>query len=493
MALVPLAAPPGVFRQGTEYQAKGRAYDANLVRWYGQSIGPIKGWSARGTSAVSGKPRAVITWKDNAQGRWSAVGTHTKLYAVNSAAQNFDITPSAFVTGRADATAKTGYGYGVYGAGTYGTARPDTGSSLPATVWDLDTFGEYLVACADSDGRLVQWTLNTGTPAAVLTNAPTSCFGVMVSADRAVVALGASGNPRLVQWSDFEAATTWTPTSTNKAGDFTLQTAGEIRCGRRMPGQSLILTNLDAWAMRFVGGVFVYGFDKMGDGCGAYSRGCMQVVSNTAYWWGAQGFWAYDGAVRPLRCDVLDYVQRNLTSAQSSKITSFHNNQDGEVWWFYPSSAGTENSNYVAYNYRTDSWTIGSLIRLCAAGQGTFFYPIAYDADGQGYNHEIGSSYGGSEPYAQLGPFEIGQGDQVARVTGIIADEGTEGLASVEFLTRLYPNGDETTVAETSLSSSGLTDLRFTARQIDLKVIFSNDNTARWGSPRIQVSAGGRR
>ena len=40
MENLPLAIPPGVFRRGTEFQSKGRAYDTNLVRSYGPSWGP---------------------------------------------------------------------------------------------------------------------------------------------------------------------------------------------------------------------------------------------------------------------------------------------------------------------------------------------------------------------------------------------------------------------------------------------------------------------
>ena len=32
MTLIPLQIPPGVYRNGTEYQASNRWYDANLVR-----------------------------------------------------------------------------------------------------------------------------------------------------------------------------------------------------------------------------------------------------------------------------------------------------------------------------------------------------------------------------------------------------------------------------------------------------------------------------
>lgn len=488
-----LGVPPGVFRQGTEYQTKGRCYDANLVRWYGSAIGPIKGWRQRGSTAMSGKARRIIAWRDNSTGRWAGCGTHTKLYAINSNGAPFDITPSGFTSGNADASLKTGFGYGVFGGSTYGTARPDTGSIIPATVWDLDNWGQYLVGCADSDGRLVQWTLDTGVAAAVLSGAPTSCTGLFVTSERALVALGAGGDTRKVQWSDLESNTTWSPTSTNKAGDFTLQTRGAILAARRLPQQALILTDIDAHSMTYVGDVYVYGFQKVGDGCGVHSKGAAIAIGNQCVWWGAQGFWAYDGAVRFLQCDVLDYVQNNLNNAQRSKITAFHNIRFGEIWWFYPSVAGNENNSYVVWDYRTNTWNIGSLIRTCAVEQSVFTYPIAVDSSGYQYEHEVASSYGGSTPYARLGPFEIGNGETIMYANQIVADEATQGLASVYFKTRYFPNGTETTTSTYTLSSTGLTDVRFSGRQAELVVEFSNDNSARWGSPRLEVKPGGRR
>lgn len=492
-AYLPLAIPPGVFRRGTEFQSKGRAYDTNLVRSYGPSWGPIGGWRSRG-DAVSGKARAIISWKTNAAVRWSGVGTHTKLYAVSSAPTNFDITPTDFVAGRADAEAKTGYGYGPYGEGAYGTPRADTGSRFPATVWDLDTWGEDLIGCADSDGRILQWKLDTGVKAAAVTNAPTSCNGTFVTAQRTLVGLGAGGNPRKVQWSDVENNTTWTPSSTNKAGDFELATVGLILAGRPLSDlASIILTEADVWAMSYIGGTLVYSFDKIGPSCGGYSRGCIHVIGQRAAWWGSAGFWLFDGSLRPLRRDVLEYVQANLNTAQASKITTLHNGKYGEIWWFYPSTGSTENDSYVFWDYRNDTWGIGSLERTCGIDSDVFTYPIAMDADGQAYEHEVGSSYDSVSPYVRFGPVELGAGDQVMRVTGIVPDEGTQGTSDVAFIHRFYPTGTETTVAQAALSSAGRTDLRFTARQVELKVVFDANSAARWGTPRLEVSAGGRR
>lgn len=488
---LPLPIPPGVFRRGTEYQSKGRAYDANLARCYGPAWGPIGGWRARGASALSGKARAIINWKENNGVRWSGVGTHTKLYAISSSFTNFDITPLDFVSGRADATAKTGFGYGPFGDSTFGTPRPDTGSRFPATVWDLDTWGEDLIGCADSDGRILQWELDIDVKAAAVTNAPTSCAGAFVTAQRTLVALGASGNPRTVKWSDVENNTVWTASSTNKAGDFDIQTVGTILAGRRISDlASIILTDVDAHAMSYIGGTLVYSFDKIGPSCGGYSRGCIQVVGQRAAWWGTGGFWLFDGALNPLNCDVLEYVQANLNTAQASKIASFHNSKYGEIWWFYPSTGSTENDSYVFWDYRNNTWYIGLLERTCAIEPDVFTNPIAFDAGGQGYEHEVGSSYDSVSPYVRGGPFN---GQNMVRVTNIISDEATQGLAEVSFITRIFPTGAETTVAQTALSSTGKTNLRFTAGQFELKVVFAANSAARWGSPEVEISPAGRR
>ena len=44
MALLPIQIPPGFFRNATQYQAKNRWYDGNLVRFSEGRLRPIGGW-----------------------------------------------------------------------------------------------------------------------------------------------------------------------------------------------------------------------------------------------------------------------------------------------------------------------------------------------------------------------------------------------------------------------------------------------------------------
>ena len=263
MALTALRIPPGVYRNGTEYQSAGRWFDANLVRWFEGTLRPIGGWRKRSSSQLTGSCRGLITWRDNSGDRWIAAGTHSKLYAMNEAGTLKDITPTGLTVGIADAATKTGYGYSTYGNFAYGVQRPDTGTVTPATTRSLDTWGEYLVACSDADGKLYEWQLGFSTPtlAAAITNAPTSCNAVMTTSERFVFALGAGGNPRKVQWCDQENNTTWTPAATNQAGDFELATVGSLKAGKRVRGVNLLFTDVDVHVGTYIGLPYVYSFE----------------------------------------------------------------------------------------------------------------------------------------------------------------------------------------------------------------------------------------
>lgn len=587
MALFPLAFPPGIYRNGTEYQSKGRWYDANLIRFYEGTIRPIGGWrtkdrtgsltdpftttnasptvtvahAAHGlrvgdriryssgtavggltmtgvnwtvattptansytfthtsnanansgptggtvayayTQAVSGKPRGIIAWKDNLLTTWAAIGTHTKLYAMVRAGQLFDITPAGFVAGIADAVAGGGYGSQNYGVGTYGTARPDTTSIQDATVWTLDTFGQYIDGCTVDDGKIYEWQLNTGVVAALVTNSPTA-RAVVVTDEGFLFALGAAGVPRRVQWCDQRNNTVWTASATNQAGSLDLQTAGKLMMGKRVRGGTLLWTDLDIHLATYIGGVFIYSFNRLSDGCGAISQNCGAGLDAQAVWMGKSGFWFYNGFVQPLPCDVADYVYSDLNAQQVSKVTCFINSQYGEVTWHYPSGQSTENDSYVTWNYRAATsahsplqgaaiiWTFGKLARLAGTDRGVMAYPLLAGSDGFIYEHEVGFLYDGVSPYLESGPFELGNGDKVMYATSFLPDDKVVGDVTATFKTKLYPDGAETSYGPYTLTSN--TDVRFGGRQAKVRYTGATATDWRVGNSRLDLTARGSR
>ena len=501
--LFPVAPQPGVFRQATEYQDGGqfsalgstppRWWDASLTRFYGDQLGPVGGFRPRSSHAVTGRARTILPWITNTGARWLGVGTHSGLFVQDASGVVSDITPVGFIAGQEDETANVGFGVGPFGAGAFGTARPDTGLVTEALVWDLDTWADKLVGCAFSDGRIVQWDLNAAHKATAITNAPIGCLGAFVAEQGFLFAVAPGGARRTLQWSDQGDNTLWTPSTTNQAGQIDLVSPGSIKEGRRFGSIVFVLTDMDAHVGEYVGLPSVWSFARVGTGCGAVSRGCIIEAGQQLVWWGHSGFWLYNGQVQAVPCDVWDFLKQNVNLNQRSKISGFHNSQFGECWWFYPSAGATENDAYVYWDYRRNHWNIGLLARLCAAEVDIFKYPLALGADGLVYEHEVGDGYGGAIPFAETGPIELGGGDQAMNCFGVIADERIAGQVTLDFRLKPYPNGSETILAETTLTSAGRADLRFSARQAKMRITGAAAADWRFGKARLELRPGGRR
>tara|TARA_R110001592_G_scaffold61030_1_gene185874 strand:+ start:1234 stop:2718 length:1485 start_codon:yes stop_codon:yes gene_type:complete len=494
MALIPLKLPPGVHRNGTDFESSNRWRDASLVRWHDGTLRPVGGWVTRKASAFAYAPRAMLSYLDNNSDEHLVAGTYEKLYYVNPSQTVYDITPtSGFTSGTLSGAINTGYGGGFYGRTNWGNAPQSSGIYSEATTWSLDTWGEYLLAVSSTDGKLLEWQGNTGVKAQTVSNAPTSNNAMVVSEERFVFCLGAGGNPRKVAWSDQENNTVWTASATNQAGDFELQTTGQIMCGLRMRGRTLILTDNDAHIATYSGAPFVYGFERVGTACGVASRKGAVAIDEGAFWMGKKGFFSFDGSVASqISCEVADYVFDDMNQAQKSKVYAIHNSQYGEIWWFYPSANSNENDRYVTLDYKEGHWAIGNISRTAGVDQGIFTSPIWGDASGNLYNQETGYTHtGSSKPFAESGAISIGNGDSIMKVTQLIPDEGTQGQVQVTFKTRFHPNDTETSHGAVTLTNP--TDVRFQGRQVRMKVQGVGNDNWRSGVMRIEVAPGGRR
>ncbi len=494
MPLVPLKLPAGFYRNGTDFDASNRWRDGSLVRWRDGSLRPIGGWQERKTSFSTNPLRGAHAWETNSNTAYFAAGSYNELKAMTGAGTVYDITPAGLATGQEDAQQNLGYGGGFYGSGYYGTTRPSTGSYSEASSWSLDNWGEYLVGCRYGDGKLYEWQLNPSNNAAIISNAPTNNLGLIVTEERFLFALGAGGNPRKVQWCDKENNTQWTPAATNEAGDIELQTSGQIFQAIKTRGQTLIITDLDAHSAKYIGPPYIYGFDRVGTACGAVSRMSAVDTDMGAFWMGQRGFFRFDGnAVQELSCEVHDYVFDDLNRNQQSKIWAFSNTEFSEIWWFYPSSNSTEIDRYVAYDLLENHWLIGNLSRTGGVPRGVFRNPIlaGHNADTDLYDHETGLNYDSGSIFCETGPISLGAGDQIARVTSVIPDEKTQGDVDLKFKTRFHPNNTETTHGP--FNPSNPTSVRFSGRQIRMRV--EGDQLAAWrvGAMRLDIKPGGRR
>jgi len=488
--LTPLNIPAGMYRNGTEYQQTSRWYDANLVRWYGGTIRPVGGWRKASGTQMVGACRAIYPWRENDNEARAAIGTHNHLY-IYSAGSIWDITPTGLTGGRIDSIAGYGYGYSTYGGGAYGAAHAP-GAVTDATTWSLDSWGEHLVACSTSDGRIYEWANAVLTPAAVIANAPTNCRGVIVTPERHLLVYGAGGDPRSIAWSDSEDNTTWTPTATNSAGSLELSTHGMLITAKRVAGQILLWTEMELFGLNYLGTPYIYGTTKLGSFCGTSSPKAVVEVEGGAVWMAQRGFFNYNGSLAPLKCEVEDYVFGDFNYDQRVKVAGGHNSRFGEVVWFYPSAASSENDRYVVWNYRENTWATGNLGRSCWADSGVYENPLAVSSDGYVYEHECGWTADGAplttQRFCRCGPVEIGNGDRVMAVRRVLPDEKTAGQIRFAFKSRFTPEGAESSYGPYTVQP--YTDVRFTGRQVALEVQGVADADWRLGTLRLDVVPG---
>jgi len=504
MPRVPMKLQPGMSRPGTIYESKGRWYDGNLVRWSEGVMQPVSGWQNLKTSAPAdvnvGNPvRGAHVWRRNLGTPQVALGTATKLQHFEEGVLT-DITPISFTTGGVDAAQTSGaFGQGAFGVGAFGVGDASVDTLTEANSWQIDNYGEDLVAVCYSDKQLLYWdrSVGVGTPAAALTNAP-DCLGVVVTPERFIVALGSNINgsldPKNVAWADQDDPTNWTASNTTQAGDLDLATEGQIMAGRRTRSETLIWTDIALYAMRFIGGVYVYTIPEIGKG-GAISRMSMQVVDSKAFWMGPRGFYIYDGNVRRLSSEVGDFVFNELNRTQASKVWCEARAQFSEVTWYYPSAGKTECDRYVTFNYAMGIWYLGALERTGGVDQGVLDYPISSDAAGDIYQHEVGTSYldpndVALKPYATSGPVELGQGDNVMTLDDIYPDGATLGDLSFKIWTADSPTGAET--PNGPYTATEVISLRLEARQMRIEIEQVNPGW-RFGTPRLDLQAGGMR
>lgn len=567
-----LRLPPGVYKNGTRYQAKNRWYDANGVRWYEGIMGPIGGWrnvtsqgeggtatgaqtsttlkdttktwpvnnwATRTVTIVSGlgngqvrtissntvdtltvsvawgttpdstsvysisgallqatgKPRAAYGWRANDGISHMGLGTHSKLYVYTDGVLN-DVTPAGMPGGLdsfQDGKFVAGnYGSGPFGVGYYGTGSGALTLVAPST-WTLDNFGEILVACHTVDGRLVKANPGGGIATVVDATAPVANTAVVVTPEHFIVALGAGGNSRRVKWPDQESLSAWAITTTNQANEFDLPTKGRLVCGRRTRRQTILWTDVDVFAMTYVGGIDIYAFEQLGDNCGIIGPQACAVLGDRMFWMSYGKFFEYDGALKPLQCDVLDEVFGSLDQSQRAKIQAIPMTLFNEVWWTYPSKGRTnyENDRYVGYNYQEKHWIIGQLPRAAGIDRGVYEYPVLIDPDGFLFEHEFGANRTGMSVFAESGPLELGEGDQLLRIQQVIPDEKTLGDVKMTLFGAFNPTAAELKIGP--FIAAQPTPTRLTARQIRFRVDEVTATDWRVGVPRLGVLPAGNR
>lgn len=500
--------PPGVIRNGTPYSVGRRWWDVNQVRWVNGQLMPIGGWvQGRTFGTVSTDVvRDTFSWRDNLKNPWYAVGCEAKLQAASptpSITTIYNVTPTGLATG---ATVRQGYGAGPYGDGKYGYGAPYVVDSVGQ--WSMDNFGRYLVAVHNQDGRLFSWDpANPTVIAAPVTNAPIDNTLVIVTDERMIMVLGGKNNPRRIKWCDRENMTSWTPTATNTAGGFELNSQGTIVAAVRVQGGILVLTDVDAHIIEYIGAPYYYSRRRLAEEVGCVSKNSLLGVTGMGFWLSKEGFWRYDGNVTPLPSPVDDDILRDSDLSSPANVFLGYNGFNREIWAHYPKKGSASPDRYVFVSFAAEPyWSKGVLSRTAFLNPVWDTKPMMYQGRTE-YFHETGLLAAGSsrvnDIYAETGEFEIGNGEQNMRVDRIYFDgmkydpsTGTQYTSDYQvlFKMRQAPSAPLRTEGPfTPDNTKGYNGARFRARSIAMRLSPVADTTWALGKLRIRMKAGGAR
>jgi hypothetical protein len=419
-----------------------------------------------------------------------------------------------------------GYGLGGYGDGGYGTGvinPSQVGTPITATDWTSDNWGQIALACPEGGG-IYYWDPTGGfTNASLISTGPAFNKGIFVSTSQQIlIAYGStvdetvSGNgiglqqdPMLVQWCDVGNFFEWRATSATQAGNFRIPIGSLCVGGMAVANQNLIWTDLDLWAMSYIGYPETYGFNKIGAGAGLASGHAAMQLRGGVYWMGKSNFYAYSGSgVQVLPCPVWDFVFQNLNTAFIQNVRAAPNTPFNEAGWYFPSAASTsgECDSYVKFNITEPGapWDYGTLSRSAWIDLTVLGPPIGATPSGVIYAHETSNDAAGQPLVSsfQTGYFMLQEGEDFSFVDQVIPDfrygqVGVPANAQIQmtFFVVNYPGDTPQQFGPYVVTSTTeYISVRFRARQISIQ-IQSSDLGSWWriGRCRFRFAASGRR
>jgi hypothetical protein len=451
----------------------------------------------------------------------------------------------------------TGWGAGGWGGVTTGFTSTGWGESAAVgfgtqlRLWSQSNFGEDLIFNAQA-GPMYYWAVNTdptiydrgqqiaaggtvsvrGSTITCEATTPSIVNWVLTSdASRFTIAFGCNDptgvyattvlDPMQIRWSDQESFSVWTPQITNQAGGYRLSTGSQIVTAIQTRQEILVLTDAAIYSMQYLGAPYVWGFQIMGDNISIIGPNAAITVNNVTYWMGADKFYMYSGRVETLPCALRQYIYDDINLGQGYQVFAGTNEGYNEIWWYYCSANSSTVDKYVIYNHLERTWYYGTMARTAWKDSPLRDYPMAAGYNGQLIYHEDGNDDGTTTPaspivsYVQSSDFDIGDGHNFGFVWRLIPDitfDGSNVAAPQVNFTVLprtnpganYGSSDNPAVVSVNNYAGQRTYnvqqftqqvyVRIRGRQMAFKVGSSNLGVA-WqlGSPRIDVSADGRR
>jgi hypothetical protein len=352
----------------------------------------------------------------------------------------------------------------------------------------------------------------------IVSSAPPLNSGLFVSmSEQILVAFGSSVHqdlgwqqqPLLVQWCDVSNFFQWQATAATQAGNFTIPIGSRLVGGTSVSNQNLLWTDLDLWAMAYVGPPDVFGFNKIGAGMGLVSAHAAQQLRGSVYWMGQTNFYSYNSnGANVIPCPVWDAVFQNLNTDYLQNVRAMPNTPFNEVGWLFPSAAsGTgECDSYVKMNITEQGapWDYGPMQRSAWIDQTLLGMPIGATPSGTIYQHETTPDADGVPLVSTFttGEFYLEEGENFVFVDQMLPDfkwstftGGASAQIQLTFNVTNYPGDTPVSYGPfTVTQATEYISVRFRGRLMSITVT-SADLGSFWriGSCKYRYAPAGRR
>jgi hypothetical protein len=415
---------------------------------------------------------------------------------------------------------------------TEGAAIQFSGGSLPTGITAATTYYVFQVNgltfnLLDSTGAEVGTSSLGSGSVSLIVDVPTAVNSFTVSdSSRFIIAFGCNDygqtaiDPMLIRWSAQDDPYNWTPDATNQAGFTRLSHGSEIITTVQTRQEIVVFTDSSAYSLQYLGPPYVWAPQLLGDNISIISPNAVVQASGIVYWMGVDKFYAYDGRVQTLNCDLRRYVFQDINLDQSAQVFAGTNEGFNEVWWFYCSADSTTVDRYVIYNYFEKIWYYGTMARTAWLDSGLQPSPLAatytYNLvnQEQGLNDNETATTAAINAYISSSEFDIGDGHNFGFVWRVLPDLTFEdsvnsptGTAPTVTMT-LYGLANSGSGSNSSASQpvvkgstyvlteefTGQIYTRMRGRQMIFKIESNQIGTA-WqlGAPRIDIRPDGRR
>jgi hypothetical protein len=406
-------------------------------------------------------------------------------------------------------------------------------SSLPGNIVAATTYYVFQVDgttfnLVDINGNEISTTsTGSGVYVSVIVDAPVVQNTLTVSdASRFVMVFGTNDygstaiDPMLIRWSGQNDPYNWTPDATNQAGFTRLSHGSQIITTVQARQEIVVFTDSSVYSLQYLGPPYVWASQLLGDNISILSPNAAIIASGIVYWMGVDKFYAYDGRIQTLNCDLRRYIFGDLNQEQYLQVFAGTNEGFNEIWWFYCSGTSFTVDKYVVYNYLEKIWYYGSLGRTAWLDSGLQSYPIAATYSNNLVNHEKGINDATTvttapiNAYIASSEFDIGDGHNFGFVWRILPDltfqnsvnspSGTPATVTMELYGLTNSGSGVTSDASQPVAKSSTYNIteeftgqiytRFRGRQMIFKISSNQIGTA-WqlGAPRIDIRPDGRR